>query len=574
MADYQEGHVLTNKKTGDRVQLQDGQWVSIGPTVGTDIKRSTVPEFVRGAVNLANAPRAATDLVKRGIAYGTEKLGFEDTANRMRADIDKPGIKIPGTDIEVRPDAPLGMWANPQTVMNAVEHGIGGPEGMYTPKTTPGKYYGAVMQAAPGLAVGGGGTVPQLARQAVKTATGALTGEAAGQATEGSALSPLWRALGTFGGSAAPSIARRIATPQPTTPARIAQAQDVESRGVRLGSAQATGNPQFAPIEANMRNSTGGAAGMSDPAQAEAVSRALMRSTGAADQLPYLPAVRTQAARLARDRESLAANTHIPFDRALQTDVGAAVDRARRSLGLPAGAPVPGIAETQSRLFRDPATGQIRMGMPGPEYLEARSNLRTAGMSETSPASRQAHMDMRAALDRASERANPGFAQIHERMANARALERTMGTGSNEAVNGIAVPGTFHQQHSVPTAATPTFARNAQAMLAPPPASNMTGNAPAVLSAMAAAYLAHKYGWTGGPVESLIGGAVVGGPAGHFAVNNPATAAVATNPLAQAYLRNQAFRPSGDPLTKAEITARILAGNTPFRQGIDPEGYE
>src|SRR5690349_20701896 len=101
MADYQDGHILTNKKTGDRVQLQDGQCVSIGPSVATDVGRSAIPSLIRGAVNLSTAPAAVTDLAKRGIAATTDKLGFEEAADRMRAVIDKPGIKIPGTSLEL-----------------------------------------------------------------------------------------------------------------------------------------------------------------------------------------------------------------------------------------------------------------------------------------------------------------------------------------------------------------------------------------------------------------------------------------------------------------------------------------
>jgi hypothetical protein len=506
------------------------------------------------------------------MAYGAEKLGFENAADKIRTDIDKPGIKIPGIGVSIDPTKPLPFMIDPTSAMAAAEKLIGGENGMYRAKTTPGKYWSAAAEAVPGIAVGGGATAPNVARNALKTISGALGGEAAAQAAgENNEFAPLWRTLGSFAGAAAPSAARRMVTPFPTTPQRMGQAADVESRGVRLGAGQVTGSPSLNPIETGWRNSAGGGRGLSDVEQREAVSRALMRSTGAPDGLPYLNDVRAQAARLASQREALAARTHIPFDRALMTDVTTAADRARRSLALPVGAPVPGVTDTTSRLFRDPATGRIRMGTSGPEYLEMRSQLRNAGMAETSPATRQAYMDMRAALDRASERANPGFAGIHERMANARALEHTMDRNAPLAAQGHADPGIFHQQHSVPTAATPTFARNAQAVLEPPPSSAMTGSIPAALGGLASAYLAHKYGWTGGPMESLIGGAVIGTPGAYAALHNPVTAAAATNPLTQAYLRNQAFRPSGDPTSRTEMMARILAGSTPFREGIEPE---
>lgn len=551
MADYQEGHILTNKESGDRVQLQDGQWVSIGPTTSTDLKRSTFPSLIRGGVNLVTSPIEMGSQAAKAVS----KIGMPE---------DAPPREAP-------------LWTDPAAaIREAVEKGVGGENGMYVPKTTPGKYYGAVLEAAPGMALGGGGGAANIGRNAVKTITGALGGEAAGQTAENMGGSQWWRVPGTLAGTLLPSILRRGATPNPILdPVRRQQVQDTRDAGINVAATQAKGGGWLAPIENYWRNRLPDSAGWSDRAQQRGISDVLMRSTGAASGIAPLSAnVRHQAATLGSEREALAAGMpKIPFDTQFQGDVSAATNRARASLRLPAASRVPGISDTTDALFRDPATGKIRMGMTGPEYLEQRTNLRTAGTGAgVTPAARQAHFDMRNALDAAAERTQPGFNRIHEQMANTRALEQVMGRDNPQAQAGIANAGAFSQAHSNPAATTPTLARSLNAATEVPHGLPGTGYFPGGVSALVAAYLAHKYGFTGGVPESLIAGTVTGGPMGHLAVHNPVAARLGLSAPVQGYLGNQRFLPSNDPGGNIARTVKILAGSSPLRDEV--EGYQ
>lgn len=551
MADYQEGHVLTNKKTGDRVQLQDGQWISIGPTVATDIGRSTLPSLVRGAAGLATAPRGAMDIAKRGIAWGTEQAGFPDTANRMRADVDK-GSFIPS------PFFPVPA----SKVISGLEK-VTGP--MYHPQTTPGKYYSAGVEALPGIGVGGFG-VPN----AVKTLTGALGSEAAGQAAEGSDWETMARVLGGVAGSKAPSAARRVVTPLPASPEQIARSQNVESRGVHLGAGQFTGNPHWNAVEAPARRMAGTGSGFTPQEQAQDVSRALNRSTGAPNEMPSVAGVRQQGRALGTEREALANRTAMPVDPTLRGDMTTTEQQFRLAAGLPRTGRA-GSGATPLDQFTQPGGPNSIVGPAGPggggaaawttgsrfgnRYLELRDQLRREAEAATSPALRTAYYQLRDSMDRAMQRGTHGtpdegaFERIHGQMANNRALGQVMNSGSPEAAHGIANPGQFQTHHSNPSAEAPTFARDANAALNPPSWGSQFGHglyptlAGGALGVLGAKYLGPHVGI---PDPGIYG--LLMGPAAAGAIYNPVTSKALMSGPVQGYLRNQLARPSPDAL--------------------------
>lgn len=589
MADYQEGEILTNPDTGDRVQLQQGKWTSIGPTVGEDIKRATIPEAVRGVVGAATLPHTATDLVKKGVAWGTEKLGFEDTANRMRADIaNPPGWKIPGTEMKLQP-GPMGFMVSPETVMSQIEKMSGGP--LYSPQTTPGKYYGAAVQSIP--AMFGGGGVANTAKNAVKTVAGALGGEAAGQATEDKWWSPIARMAGTLAGGQVPSAGRRIATPMPADPAHLARAQNVESEGVKLGSGQFTGYPRWNQLETPFRNSPyGESRGMSDPAQEASVSRALNRSTGGPDVLPTSPIVETQRRALASEQNMLAHDptVQMPIDQPLRRDLSE-VDRSHR---LATGAPVYGRLGPNTDV--DPLVGRVAGAGPwanpvigsnaglaggpyssaggtrtGANWLNMRNDFsRRAASGGAAPEMQDAYGGLLRAIDAAMARSHPEFGRIAGQMENADALARTVGAPGPQAAKGIANPSTFYQAHTN-QAGNPTaqFARDVEAVRTPPAADVTHGKWP-TLAGAGAGILYAKYGHPLPGMDPAIFG-LLAGPAAAGVAQGIGTPRVVLNDLTQKWLRNQRFRPSGEsPGGKLSRAGRINLGNSNFRDATEP----
>jgi hypothetical protein len=565
MADYQEGQILTHKGTGDRVQLQNGEWVSIGPSFGTEVKKSTIPSLIRGAVGTSTAPRGVLDLAKRGIAYGTEKLGFPETAERMRADIDKGSYIGPGF-----------FSTPPGKVMDAIEK-VTGP--LYHAQTTPGKFYSAAVEGVPGMGMGGA-TIPN----AIKTLTSSLGSEALGQMAQGSDFETPARLVGSALGNKAPSAARRVITPIPGDPAHMAQARNVEAGGVRLGAGQFTGNPSWNAIEAPMRTMVSNESRYTPQAQSEDVSRALMRRTGAnLNQLPTVPNVRARARELGQEREQLANRTTMPVDPQLHTDLTNASNQYRLDMGLARTGRSSGVPPPPLDQYINPNGPNSIVGPAGPggggaapfttsgrfgnRYLELRDQLRQAAETERSPALRQAYYRLRDAMDSAMNRGTVGtpdegaFPRIHGQMADTRALQTAASATNPDAARGVVDPAAFANAHSNPTSPSATFARDTNAVLHPPSgADRAKAGAWSTIGGAAIGagvpYLAHHAGFTGVPDPGIYG--LLLGPALAGAPYIPPVAKAVMSPPVQSYLRNQLIPPSRDRLNVWNRPRRII----------------
>lgn len=565
MPKYEEGHTVTNPDTGDRMQVQDGKWVSIGPTVGTDIKKSAIPSVVRGAVGMSTAPRNVLDMAKRGVAYGTEKLGFPDTADRMRKDVDKGSIG----------GSPFTMFPAGK-VMDAVESATGP---LYHAQTTPGKYFSAAAEAAPGIATG-----PMSIPNVVKTLMSGLGSEAGGQMAEGTPFETPARIAGGFFGNAAPSVARRGVTPLPADPAYLRQAQNAEAGGMRLGAGQYTGNPTWNAIEAPMRTMVSDESRFTPKAQAEDFSRAMMRRTGAnLNQMPTVTNVRSRARELGQEREQLANRTQMRVDPQLHSEMTDTANQYRLDMGLPrtgrnAGTPPPPLDA-----FINPNGPSSIVGPTGPggggvapfstvtrhgnRYLELRDQLRQAAENERSPALRAAYYKLRDSMDAAMNRSTRGtpdegaFPRVHGQMADTRALERSVNTTNPDAARGIADPAAFANAHSNPTSPSATFARDVNSVLHPPSGADK-GKAGAWSTIVGAGlgagvpYLAHHAGMTGIPDPGIYG--LLLGPALAGAPYIPPVAKTVMSPLVQPYLRNQLALPSGDNANRWNRPRRVI----------------
>jgi hypothetical protein len=537
--DYKEGHILTNKTTGDRLQKQDGKWVSIGPTVATDIKKDILPMVARTAAGIAGAPRAAMDLGNKAIAYGAEKLGFPKYADKLREDTDRG---YGWNSISAIP----GMQVSPEVLTKAVEK-FTGP--LYHPQTDTGKYFDAGTSGVLGGLATGPASVPNI----VKSLTGALGSEYLGQKFQGTNAELPARLAGGMLGSRAPSVARRMNTPLPAEPNHLARAQNYErTTGTQLPAGQYTGNPVWNSIEAPIRNWWGSGRGFTPQQQQEAVSRALMRSTGGPNELPTVNTVRTQARNLGDTVLDQTTNMpHIPLgvnaNPELANDFRDAAQRARASLRLPANAPVPVVDPMIETMRRDPATNLFRNRLTGPEYAEHRHNLGETARSTTpmSPAIRQAHFDVRDALDAAAERVSPGLNGLRERQANAHALEGALAHPTADTTRGVVSPAAFAQAHNMPNTATPTFARDAVSVLENPSWQRQLGAG--VLPGLVGGVVGAGAHALGGITDPGIFGLLAAPLAAQGLTYMPTGRALLSRPV-QWHLRNQRTPPSQDAL--------------------------
>lgn len=207
MADYQEGHILTNKSNGQQIILQGNQWVpyqgggapapqqaNVAPT-GPTIQPGKTPEVrepqVQNPTFLQDVGQTALPELTRGV------MGLLTMPHTLPA---LAGQAI-GTPIDTG-------WPSYDSAISGVEKHMAMPK----PQTTGGKYVGTALQMLPGAGLGPGG----VGAKALQWAGGALGSEALGQAAEGTEFEPYARMLGTLTGTTAlPKFIRSRVTPNP-----------------------------------------------------------------------------------------------------------------------------------------------------------------------------------------------------------------------------------------------------------------------------------------------------------------------------------------------------------------------
>lgn len=150
------------------------------PEISTteDVLRSLGSGMVRGAIGLAETPEMAGRAIRRGYQEAKQLLGGE-----------------------VEQETPIFDTATGRVLREATTLEE------YQPQTTAGEYAGTVGEFLPAAIGGPAG----LARRAGVAVTAGLGSEAAGQATEGTALEPVARVVGAFAAPMAISRANKTA---------------------------------------------------------------------------------------------------------------------------------------------------------------------------------------------------------------------------------------------------------------------------------------------------------------------------------------------------------------------------
>jgi hypothetical protein len=215
-----------------------------GPSVAGDVAKSAGIGLVKGGIGLAGLPGDVNDLMARGGEWLGNKLGL--------------------------PPLPAGTKFSPniptsQSIQSGVEDVTGK---FYQPQTTAGKYAQTIGEFAPAVFSGPGG----LLRKTAQTVIPGAASEAAGEATEGTALEPWARAGAGIVGGLGAGLTTRASTveqairgqmPDYVTPGVINQADhliaDAGSRGVTLtwpeALSQVTGRPVLTDMQRLLESS-------------------------------------------------------------------------------------------------------------------------------------------------------------------------------------------------------------------------------------------------------------------------------------------------------------------------------
>ena len=225
------------------------------PSLPADVAKSGASGLIQGTTGLADLP---------GMLFGkVGQLG------------EKAALAL-GASPEFAKGVRMGAEATPlgggDVMRRGAETATGGFS-EYQPETTAGKYTQTASQFVPGAIATGGAGAANLMRFA---ALPGLASEAAGQATEGTALEPYARTAAALLAPTAPAFARRIISPFGGVSAeRLAMAKTLEDAGVPLTAGQKTGSETLRRIEGRSM-----IAGAKAGAQQEAFTKAALKTIG------------------------------------------------------------------------------------------------------------------------------------------------------------------------------------------------------------------------------------------------------------------------------------------------------
>lgn len=325
-------------------------------------------------------------------------------------------------------ESPSPLSPTSREVLGAVEQNVTGP--LYQGKNTLEKYGGTIGEFLPN-AVGGLAGLPR--RLATRTVAPAVGSEAAGQATEGTALEPYARLGGAMAGGAAPTLARRAITPFPITPERQKMVDTLRGAGVNPTAGQVTGRDRLKAFEQEL-------GGHTFQGQQERISeeftQAVLKKAGVNAKRATPEVVNDAFTRIGADFDALAARTAVPIDRQLQTDLIDVVMDYRATTGAVA----PGVEQMVRRIAQ--VAGQNGGVLQGRAYQNIRSKMGEWIKKADGP-TQMAFRDLQEALDDAVERHmslgdRQAWREARRQYRNLLVVERAVtGAGADVAMGGI-----------------------------------------------------------------------------------------------------------------------------------------
>lgn len=318
----------------------------------------------------------------------------------------------------------VNKFAGSANIQSGVEKVTGK---FHEPQTTAGKYAHSIGESVPGAVAAPGSMVARLL-----SAVGAGVGsEAAGQASEGTALEPYARVGGALAGGMLPGAAGRAVTPIPASAQRTRLVDVLNDEGVTsLTAGQRTGSKTLQYLESASSTAPGaggGAARVMDTGQEQFTQAAMRRAGGGADATPEVLAANNT--RLGTEFRDLSARNSLVPDNAFINDM---VDAARNYRRVP---------DSQQRQmvqgYLDDVIAHVNTGnMPGPQYQEMRSRLsrQANSLRMSDPTLSEALRDMRNALDNGMARSiSPADAEAWQTARREYGAQKTIEKAASRA---------------------------------------------------------------------------------------------------------------------------------------------
>ena len=235
------------------------------PNVGADMAKSAGIGAVEGAIGSAGMPGDIGSMVSGGVS----KLGDAAGVNPTTVDTFKQAM---ATALSRNPfTAPFAEGPTSAQIQGGIEKATGP---FYQPQTTAGKYARTVGQFLPAAI---GGPESFATKLATRVAAPAIGSEAAGEATEGTALEPYARLGGALVGAGIPAAMSRVISPSTIRAVDRPAVDTLANEGVQITAGQKSGSKVLQYLESELGDSLG--AGNKATAANE---RTLEQFTGAA----------------------------------------------------------------------------------------------------------------------------------------------------------------------------------------------------------------------------------------------------------------------------------------------------
>lgn len=536
---------LTRAAQAD-AQAEAGMAEAGAPGAASDMVQAFGAGILRGAAGLADLPGAAMNAAGGAMVSGMERAGLigPDLASGARASFAA---------------LPMGTGSTARDGVALLSGGYSEFQG----ETTPGRYAGTVGEFVPGAVAAGGGTAGNLMRYA---ALPGIASEAAGQATEGSALEPWARAAAAVVAPLAANAAQRgvqkLVSPYGgADPARLKAARYLEGQGVPVSAGQKVGSETLRRQE-----------GFTDAGQdlirrqQEAFTAAAMKSAGSTHRLATPEAMADTARQIGGMFDRALSGVKVQPGSALTSRLRAA--EAAYRWRTPASGRVPVLSEILAKVKN---AAKARQPIDGRDVAAWRSAL---GRLSTNPdaGTREAAVRGIEALDAATAGAMRGagraadartLAQARTYWRNFLAVQKAVSGAGEAAASGIVTPSALRGAVSGQGRAAYAqgkrgdlgeLARAGERILKPLPTSGTAENLRALMT-------------TQGPVAALgafIGGTASGGAGAALGAIAGAAApgiirgAKMTGP-GQAYLANQIAGPARNLLDPGFFSVPVNA---------------
>jgi hypothetical protein len=500
------------------------------PSTAEDIGASLKSGVRKGAVGLAGLPGDIAEYGARGINAAVQGVG-----------------NYFGLDVGPSRQAQAPTYGSADIGKKVEE--LAGPA--YEPQTRAGRYAQTVGEFLPAALTGPGG----IARRAVMgAAVPGVASEAAGEATQGTALEPYARIGAAV---AAPSITQRAITPLAPRggPARAAEVANLRGEGVELTAGQATGSRPLQYMESSLGDITGAGSRAVERGQ-EQFTRAILRRAGINAPRATADVIDDAFTRIGQQFDDLAARNTLVPDPGMGGQIRAVVNDYNSIVSPPMRAPA--IANFEQEIAK--ALAANNGAIPGATYQSLRSRMEANARSiqRSSPEVADTLRDMRGALDAAMERhlqriGSPdlgAWQETRRQYRNILPIERAAtGPGADTATGLIspsqlrtAVVGQGRRAYARGQGDLAGLARSGEAVMRPLPQSGTAPRAymstalPASIGAIGTGLLA------GSP--AALGAGLLG------ALGPPIGGGILMSPAMQRYLQNQRLpRGPTNPLT-------------------------